>query len=125
MEQATRSQVATLRHFLSNRLETLRTEIDVVMPVERVDAAVQEVASHADQSVEQQDEELVDAQLQRDLDELRLVQAALQRLDGTGYGECIDCGADIPTQRLLAQPAAERCLACQSVFELAQRRWRP
>ena len=125
MEQATRSQLATLRHLLSNRLETLRADIDAVVPVERMGAAVHEVASHADQSVEQQGEELSDAQLQRDLDELRSVQAALQRLDGTGYGECIDCGADIPSQRLLAQPAAERCTSCQSAFELAQRRWRP
>ena len=122
MEQATRSQLAVLRQLLSDRLKTLRAEIDAAAPAERMNTAVQEVASHADQSVEQQDEELADVQLQRDLDELKLVQAALLRLDGTGYGECIDCGADIPSQRLLAQPAAERCTSCQSAFELAQRR---
>ena len=124
MEQATRSQLAVLRQLLSDRLKTLRAEIDAAAPAERMNTAVQEVASHADQSVEQQDEELADVQLQRDLDELKLVQSALLRLDGTGYGECIDCDADIPSQRMLAQPAAERCSPCQSAFEVTQRRWR-
>ena len=125
MEQATRAELTALRRLLHDRREVLLTEIHAAEPAERIDGAVQEVVSHADQSVQQQGDELADAQLQRDLDELRSVQAALQRVDGTGYGECTDCGADIPSQRLLAQPAAERCAVCQSAFELAQRRWRP
>jgi len=35
------------------------------------------------------------------------------------YGSCVDCGADIALERLLAQPAASRCLACQSATEHA------
>jgi RNA polymerase-binding transcription factor DksA len=36
--------------------------------------------------------------------------------DGT-YGECIDCGCDIPEERLLANPIAVRCVQCQDMFE--------
>jgi DnaK suppressor protein len=36
--------------------------------------------------------------------------------DGT-YGICIDCGGEIPFERLQAQPAALRCIACQNAYE--------
>ena len=53
----------------------------------------------------------------RDLTVLAEVEGALGRLaDGT-YGECVDCGVDIPYARLAAYPAAIRCVACQSRLE--------
>jgi DnaK suppressor protein len=42
---------------------------------------------------------------------------ALQRLRGSAYGRCIDCGVDIPFDRLIAEPQTERCLACRSALE--------
>lgn len=41
--------------------------------------------------------------------ELMLIDAALKRLDDGAYGECIDCGMDIPFERLEALPFALRC----------------
>ena len=41
--------------------------------------------------------------------ELRMIDAALQRMDESTYGECIDCGEDIPLERLEALPFALRC----------------
>ena len=42
------------------------------------------------------------------------VDAALARIaDGT-YGRCEDCGQPIAHERLLAQPAARRCIGCAS-----------
>ncbi|HET9045959.1 MAG TPA: TraR/DksA C4-type zinc finger protein [Casimicrobiaceae bacterium] len=53
----------------------------------------------------------------RDLAVLAEIEGALGRLaDGT-YGECVDCGAEIPYARLAAYPAAIRCVACQSRLE--------
>jgi DnaK suppressor protein len=53
-----------------------------------------------------------------DLTELGAVSRALKRLRGgegvgTDYGLCIDCGAEIPFDRLKAEPQAERCVACE------------
>lgn len=31
--------------------------------------------------------------------------------------ECIDCGEDIPEERKLKIPSAERCVFCQSLYE--------
>lgn len=58
-----------------------------------------------------------DAEVQRDLTELAQVEAALQRMDGGRYGHCQDCGEPIAAERLVAQPWAARCLACQTRSE--------
>ena len=39
--------------------------------------------------------------------------AAMDRVDGDpGYGVCTECGAFIGAERMLALPAASRCIAC-------------
>lgn len=45
------------------------------------------------------------------------VGQAIGKLDDGTYGVCIDCGDDICVRRLLAVPAALRCLACQEDLE--------
>ena len=42
------------------------------------------------------------------------VLAALARLDKDTYGQCVDCGHEIPEGRLDARPDAARCVNCQS-----------
>ena len=50
-------------------------------------------------------------------DEARSVEIAQQRLaDGT-YGTCVDCGKDIPAERLEALPEAVRCIDDQNRYE--------
>jgi DnaK suppressor protein len=41
------------------------------------------------------------------------VLAALARLDDNSYGQCVDCGHEIPEGRLDARPDAARCVDCQ------------
>jgi len=57
------------------------------------------------------------ALVSRDLTELANVEQALARLDEGSYGECADCGNPIPYARLVAYPAAKRCVACQERTE--------
>lgn len=49
--------------------------------------------------------------------ELSQIDAALKRIEAGTYGQCTDCGADIPAARLQAAPEAARCIACQSKLE--------
>jgi DnaK suppressor protein len=65
--------------------------------------------------------ELADAEIERDLGELREIAAARRRIAEGRYGRCIDCDAGIDDARLLAQPTAVRCLACQAAGERAAR----
>ena len=56
--------------------------------------------------------------------QLKLVDAALDRMNREDYGVCTDCGDPISYKRLEAIPWAIRCIACQerlsSVHESAQ-----
>lgn len=57
------------------------------------------------------------AELSRDLAELRDLEAARLRLGGGGFNVCTDCGAEIGYERLRANPGAARCVACQARHE--------
>ena len=65
------------------------------------------------------------AEVSRDVGELREVEAALVRVKDKTYGECVECGNDIPYARLVANPSAARCIACQEKLEASQRRGPP
>jgi DnaK suppressor protein len=48
--------------------------------------------------------------------QLKLIEAALARIDSEAYGVCMDCENAIPSRRLEAIPWAVRCIACQELF---------
>ena len=84
----------------------------------------QPYSEHAGQAPDTGDEsvatliaDLEQADLTRDLDELRALEAAYQRLQDGTYGICVDCGGDIGYQRLKASPAAARCIDDQQRHE--------
>jgi DnaK suppressor protein len=54
---------------------------------------------------------------ERETAELRLLDAALSRIDFGTYGRCTDCGEEISAARLQASPHAPRCIACQTKAE--------
>ncbi|MEE8311197.1 MAG: TraR/DksA family transcriptional regulator [Candidatus Binatia bacterium] len=45
---------------------------------------------------------------------LRQVESALLRLDGDGYGLCLECEESIGFERLKARPEAVLCIRCQT-----------
>jgi DnaK suppressor protein len=57
----------------------------------------------------------------REIRELGEVSAALRRLRGEGFGLCTDCEAEIPFDRLKAEPWALRCIDCEGQRERAAR----
>lgn len=76
-----------------------------------------DVPDAGDASVATEQADLRNAQIGRDVVELRQVEAALARIEEGTYGFCMDCGQDIPLARLRATPAAERCILCQTARE--------
>jgi len=78
------------------------------------------VADTKDLASSQAIDEVGVAEVERDRDELRQIEAAFQRLAQGRYGQCVDCGDTIDAARLAAQPAATRCLTCQQQREHAQ-----
>jgi DnaK suppressor protein len=49
------------------------------------------------------------------------VLAALTRFDEGSYGQCVDCGHEIPEGRLEARPEAARCVGCQAKYAKRRR----
>jgi DnaK suppressor protein len=53
--------------------------------------------------------------------EIMLIDAALRRMDTGVFGECVDCGYEIPMDRLEALPFAIRCEEDATRHELETR----
>jgi DnaK suppressor protein len=61
--------------------------------------------------------DLAAARMDHEVRALKALDEARERLDQEGFGLCEDCGAAIPLARLVANPAATRCVACQERHE--------
>lgn len=44
-----------------------------------------------------------------------VITAAIERIDAGAYGNCLDCGAAIPYDRLAVMPETDRCVGCSPV----------
>jgi len=84
---------------------------------ERFGEVAGEVPDAGDESVAALIAELDQADWSRDLDELRGLEAARERIEDGGYGVCVECDRDIGFDRLRASPAAIRCIECQTRHE--------
>jgi DnaK suppressor protein len=84
---------------------------------ERYGEVAGEVPDHGDESVAALIADLDQADLSRDVDELRGLEAARERIAKGDYGVCVECGRDIGFERLRAAPSAIRCIACQTLHE--------
>ncbi|NEX59639.1 TraR/DksA family transcriptional regulator [Noviherbaspirillum galbum] len=118
MAALTEEQMNAFRDRLGARAQELRDDIRRELDVkdEHIDVA-SEVPDPGDSSFADLAVDLGNAAVSRDIFEMRAVEAALARTDDGSYGECLDCGSDIPIERLQVQPTAERCIACQEKYE--------
>jgi len=79
----------------------------------------------ADSGTEMHEQELDETTDMILADEAEQVELALQRLAEGTYGTCIDCGREIPPERLEAVPEAIRCIDDQRRYEGELRERRP
>lgn len=118
MENLTPEKLDHLKDLLSQRERVLhddiRREADMQDNYAQIagDMPDSGASSFADLSVD-----LGNAAVTRDLNELRAIQTARKRMENNVYGVCAECGYEIPYERLLAQPIAERCAPCQEIYE--------
>jgi RNA polymerase-binding transcription factor DksA len=120
MTQLTPSQVTQLADKLDERLRDLRADIRrelLQSDEERYRDVADKVGDVGDESVASLIADLGAAAVDRDIRELREVDAARERLKAGTCGVCVDCGDDIAWERLLAQPTALRCFPCAQQHE--------
>ena len=71
----------------------------------------------AEQAVELENQELLEALDHEIQEELRDIERALLRIDDDEYQYCIGCGDEIPEARLEALPVTRLCVDCASEAE--------
>jgi RNA polymerase-binding transcription factor DksA len=116
----TQKQLETLQGLIEARSRALADELrgDAERAREETYGALAgPVTDNGDAAVADLLSDIDNAELSRDLAELRALEAAKARLAEGSYGRCADCEADIGFARLKAQPGALRCVDCQRVHE--------
>jgi DnaK suppressor protein len=120
----TQKQYGDARRRLLERSTELRADIQRELRKyddEHYNMLADSVADTGEQSVA---DLLVDvdlAEITRDVEEFRDIEAALLRLARGIYGVCIDCEAEIDSERLHLSPSAARCVPCQERHEHERR----
>jgi len=69
-------------------------------------------ADFAEQAVERENDEVLDAIGLEAQHELELIGKAIKRIEEDRYQECEECGNDIAAPRLQAVPFADLCIEC-------------
>ncbi len=111
----TEEQIAGLREQMHARSRLLETEIAAKLRESTEDLEEPgRTGDQADIAWAETESGLDLAEAQRDIEEWRGLREALRRMDQGIYGLCVDCGVDVPIERLHSQPLAIRCVNCQT-----------
>ena len=94
------------------QLEARRAEL-----TRRVDEIEHELENPVSEELEEQAIDMGDDEVREDLGEaavreIRMIDAALDRIANGSYGICANCGDEIAPARLDALPATPLCAAC-------------
>lgn len=119
-EILTDRQLGEFRRLLKNRYQTLREEIRDELLRSDEERYIELAGRVHDPEEDAVADLLVDlnlAGIDRHIQEIRDIDAALIRIAEGSYGMCIDCEQLIGIERLKAYPTAKRCLRCQEVYE--------
>ena len=102
MDIDTRKQQITARiNELTAHMQKLSDDLDQPLP-----------ADLEDQAIDLEDDEVLSGLGRANLQEVRLLNAALKRIADGSYGICMKCGDDISAARLDAVPYAVLCRTC-------------
>ncbi len=115
--QLTPTQLTDLSQLLRQRHSALSLAVERELHADGTTEMSVTTASDADWTAADVDADAFIARAERDSSELTEVAQALDRLTDGRYGLCETCSNDIGYPRLLAHPAARRCLPCQQAAE--------
>ena len=91
--------------------ERRRTDVEDYQQLEGI------VGDEADRAFVETSVDIETGRVDRQIRELREIEAARERVAQGTFGACIDCGAPIEYERLRIYPPAVRCAECQTLFE--------
>lgn len=100
--------VPHFKSVLEARLAELETRL------RKIEASLDETpdADAAERVTERENDEVLEGLGVNGLAEIRMIRAALERVEQGVYGECVECGEEIDARRLELVPHAALCTAC-------------
>ena len=116
MNALTSEQLERLSARIAERKRLLLDDVRRVLErtgAERYADLVGEAGDAGDEAAASLLRDVNEAEIIRDVGELRDIAAAEARMAAVRYGFCIDCGTAIAFKRLDAYPTAKRCITCQ------------
>jgi DnaK suppressor protein len=114
-----------LKRMLENRRRELVDEVHGKIRDARTDGVGErEVLDEAESSEVGIQDAIGFALIQMKAETLKKIDAALRGIEKGVYGDCFECGDEIPEARLRALPFAVRCKDCEEAREMAQDRER-
>ena len=121
MAALTQSQIDQLARKLTEDyrvlLREVRGELENSGNQHRIDLLNNEPGDSGDESLANALADFNLTVLDRHIDAMRDIEAALQRIKNGEYGVCTDCGDDVAFALLQAYPTANRCITCQEKRE--------
>lgn len=103
-----RTDYQTLRSSLQQKVDQLQQRLG---KIERNLRQTPEPDSQ-ERALDRENDEVLERLDSSSRDELRLLQAAIARIDAGTYGVCVTCGNQIAHQRLEALPHTQTCINC-------------
>jgi RNA polymerase-binding transcription factor DksA len=97
-----------LKAELEQRLSDLQARLSSI----KADVTKSHSGDSAEQAQERENDEVVDAIGNETALSIKVVQAALGRIEAGTYGQCERCGESIGDARLRAIPEATQCVGC-------------
>ena len=97
-------------------LETKRREL-MSGTSDREEILIENAAEDFDRLQQQMNREVAIRNLDRESKLLKVVNAAMKRVDEGSYGTCLRCDEEIPEKRMKAVPWAAYCVPCQEAIE--------
>jgi len=98
---------------LEERQQALQQKLDRITENVRSPLA----ADSEEQVVVIENQEVIDDLGNMTRQEISEIASALARIESGDYGVCIDCGVEIPEERLEVKPFARRCIQCEEKNE--------
>lgn len=117
MATFTKDQQSKIEHALEARyqslIEEVRDELENAEQQQYAEIIGRDPADVGDESVADALTDLNAAMVDRQIHEIRDIEATRKRMKGEAFGICMDCGEPIAFERLLVSPTAQRCIRCQ------------
>lgn len=114
--EALAEQLRVMKRAVLDEIRGTAVQLDAT-----IESTGAEVRNHADEAADERLDDVRFAEIEIDRTRLHDIEQAEQRMAKGSYGVCADCNEEIPRERLMAQPIAIRCAACQSAAEARHR----